>query len=99
MSGEFILKACKSFRRLVDIKNWKKKKKQMTTIIQYIYCFVSIFLFFLFFLELKLILFYYWVVYDYTQIFLILLQWTTALMDETSPMVEVVVVGPMNSSR
>ena len=63
MSGEFILKVCKSFRRRVDT-----TIKKNGSHIELIYCFLSIFFF-----KLTLILFYNRVVYYYTRIFLILI--------------------------
>ena len=41
MSGEFILKSCKSFRRRVDT-----MIEKMAAMLSKIYCFVSIFLFY-----------------------------------------------------
>ena len=74
MSEEFILEACKSFRRRADTKiEKKKKKKKMVAILSKftVLCLSSYFV--VYFLKSKLILFYNRVVYHYTRIFLILL--------------------------
>ena len=68
MSEEFILKVCKSFRRCVDT-----IIEKMVALLSKIavLCLSSYFV--VYFLKLKLILFYNWVSYYYTSIFLILL--------------------------
>ena len=61
---EFISKACKSFRR-----RFYTIEKDVSHI-EWIYCFVSIFIFSNYFLKSKLIWFYNNIVYQYTRIFL-----------------------------
>ena len=70
MLEEFILKACKSFRRHVD--TVIEKKKWWPCWVNLLFCVFLLILLFIF-LKLKLILFYIRVIYYDTRIFLILL--------------------------
>ena len=67
MSEEFILKACKLFRRHVDTIT----EKMVAVLSKFSVLYVSSYFVFYFF-KLKLILFYDWIIHYYTRVFLIL---------------------------